>query len=87
MENKVKFYGVADLGAGGELKKAEKVLSLNLTNAYGNYSEINSIIELYNILLYIEKEIYLRSWSQEFKNQLPEKIKDIKKILGTYFNT
>jgi len=87
MGDKVKFYGPNDLRSGSELKKAESILHLNLIDSYNDKSDINDIIELYNISLYIEAEIYLRDWDKEFIKQLPGKLKEINQIVEIYFNS
>lgn len=48
----VKFYGTGDFANAEELKKCEKVFD-DYEN-WNNYTDINKIIELYNVKKYID---------------------------------
>ena len=53
----VKFYGTGDFANAEELKKCEKVFD-DYEN-WNNYTDINKIIELYNVKKYIDTGYYL----------------------------
>lgn len=84
--DRVKFYGVRDLAAGFQMKRIEAVLENNLENI-GN-SDINQIIELYNIKKYIDAGLSLPEWSAE---QIDEYKSHSKKVIprhiGRFFST
>lgn len=54
----VKFYGTGDFANAEELKKCEKVFD-DYDN-WNNYTDINKIIELYNVKKYIDTGIRIR---------------------------
>ena len=65
MRNGIKFYGVNDLASGHALKNAEDIIeSFDATQIY---TDINKILELYNIKQYFDNEIYLVSWDETTK--------------------
>ena len=70
--NRVEFYSKEDLAAEHNLKLAEKIL-----NAFDaeEYLEINDSIELYQIKLYFDNNLYLDTWNESDKNNYTE-IKD-----------
>lgn len=81
----VKFYGPSDLSAGYHLEKVEQVLStLNLEDSSYN---INEILELYNITLYGENELYLKRWTKDFILQFKALIPKLTQKVSCYFNS
>lgn len=60
--NRVEFYSKEDMAAGHHLQKGEHILK---TDIKSNYSDINEVVELYNIKKYIDNELYLKSWTQD----------------------
>ncbi|MFT5708267.1 MAG: hypothetical protein ACI9ES_002569, partial [Oceanospirillaceae bacterium] len=58
--NRVVFHSIHDMSSGHYLSKAESLLNSELTE---DIKEINDILELYNISLFFENAIYLKSWS------------------------
>ena len=61
-KERVIFFSKQDLARGFELQKGEHILRAE-TNS--NYSDINDVLELYNLKQYIDNDIYLKSWTQE----------------------
>lgn len=81
--DKVKFYSVADWGSGYQLKKAEKVIEeFNEDKEYG----IIEILEFYNITKYIDNNIFLKQWSDEFKEKIVNVSKKMKSKVFKYFD-
>jgi hypothetical protein len=70
--NRVEFYSKEDLAADHNLELAEKIL-----NAFDSAEDfdINDIIELYQIKLYFDNDLYLNTWSESDKENYTE-IKD-----------
>lgn len=79
---RVKFYSKLDLSAGYYLLMAENILN-KFDSAKNNYT-INEIIEFYNIILYIDDELFLKSWTKEYIQKVKDIIKEYKKIIGSY---
>jgi hypothetical protein len=59
--NRVKFYPQKNIAAEGNLQKGEHILK---TDIKSSYSDINEVLELYNIKKYIDNELYLKTWTQ-----------------------
>ena len=59
----VKFYGTGDFANAEELRKCEKVFG-DYHN-WNGYTDINKIIELYNVKKYIDTGIRLDDWADE----------------------
>ena len=67
MRDYVKFYGPTDMASGYELRKAENVIES--FNAATEYTDVNRVIELYNIKLYFDNKMYIQSWDELTKNK------------------
>ena len=73
---RIKYYSSNDLSIGDNLLKCEKILKHFDENK--EYSEINDVIELYNISLFFESEFRLLKWSDdeyEFYKEIANKMK------------
>lgn len=82
--NRVKFYSFSDWSVGRNLYLLEKNFESYKVN---NNPSINDIIEFYNIQQYIENEMYLPSWSDNFKSELKEFTKSLTPIINRYFHS
>lgn len=80
---RIKYYSSEDLSCGYYLEKASKVMEGFAEN--DEYSDINKIIEFYNIHCYFENEIYLLKWSEAEKERYKILVKKFMKIIGKYF--
>ena len=58
--NGVKFYGVNDWSIAENLEKAVVILEAIDTNT--EYTDINQVIELYNIQELFNSGVYLKKW-------------------------
>ena len=83
MKDYVKFYGITDMASGYELRNAEKVIET--FNADTEYTDINRVIELYNIKQYFDNEMYLASWDESTKNRYISIVKKFDSVIGKYF--
>lgn len=76
----VKFYG----GSAWQLEKAEAIL--DTFGSHKQYSDINEIIELYNIQNAINAEIVFKNWTQEQCKKYKEVIRAFTPIIGKFFS-
>lgn len=60
--NKVVFHSKEDMAGGYYLQKGEHILR---TDTKSDYTDINEVLELYNLKKYIDNDLFLKSWSQE----------------------
>lgn len=80
----VKFYGKNDLGNAWQLEKAEPIL--NAFTLDKQYTDINEIIELYNIRNAINSDLALKSWTQEQCKKYKETIDMFLSVIGKFFS-
>lgn len=80
----VKFYGTGDFANAEELKKCEKVFD-DYEN-WNNYTDINKIIELYNVKKYIDTGIRLDDWTDDDASNYQEKAKKVVGVIGKFFS-
>lgn len=83
--NGIKFHGVNDLSSSYYLEKAE--LILDEFDEYKQYTDINEIIELFNIKQYIANDMYLKSWNEEKIGDYKRKAKRFEGIIGKFLAT
>jgi hypothetical protein len=66
------------------LQKNEHILR---SDTKANYSDINDILEIYNIKKYIDNELYLKSWTLDDIESYKKKSKDYGKVIGQFMST
>jgi len=81
--NRVEFFSKEDMAAGHQLSKGENILR---KETLSNYTDINDILELYNIKKYIDNDLYLRDWTQEDIEDFKQKVTEYGKIIGEFFS-
>lgn len=82
--NRVKFFSKSDWGCGYNLERAYVII-----NQYDEEQldyDINDILELYNITLYIDNECYLTRWTQEEISKIKLVCAKIKKTIGIFLS-
>ncbi|WP_353294485.1 hypothetical protein [Thalassolituus maritimus] len=79
--NRVVFHSTHDMSSGIHLSRAEKFLN---GEAAINFDDINDILELYNICLFFENDMHLKSWSDAEVADYKEKSSAFKKEIGTF---
>ena len=82
--HRIVFYSKEDMSAPNNLKKAEELL-----NSYtGNESfSINDLLEIYNIKLYFDHDLYFLNWTEEIKSKYKEIVEKIfNKCIEKEFN-
>ena len=81
--NRVIFHSKEDLAGGHYLQKGEHILR---TDIKSDYSDINDILELYNIKKYINNELYLKNWTQDEIESFKQKAKEYGKVVGRFMS-
>jgi hypothetical protein len=80
--NRVVFHSTEDLSAGYNLRKAEELLnSLNISDV----SEVNDLLEIYNIKLYFDNDIFLLTWDETTKNKFNAQISQAWVIIKDFY--
>ncbi len=82
--NRVQFYSKEDMAGPHQLSKGEHILR-NETKS--TYTDINEVLELYNLKKYIDNELYLKSWTQDDIDNFKRKATEYGKIVGQFFST
>ncbi|MDX8339736.1 hypothetical protein SLH46_11115 [Draconibacterium sp. IB214405] len=81
--DRVFFYSRHDGACYSEMIKAKKILqSFSVDKDYN----VNDIIELYQVKLYIDNEIYLQEWTEHELEQIKNKVKDIWALIIEFWN-
>lgn len=83
--DRITFYSKDDLIVGYMLGKIEA--ALKKFDIHNVPTDINDIIELYQIKVYIDADLYLPSWSEETRENLKIKATKIWSIICLFFNT
>ncbi len=81
---RVFFYSKYDGACYSNMKIAEKILE---NFAEDKDYDINDIIELYQIKLYIDNEIYVPEWSEDDIAQIRNKVKKVWRVIVAFWNT
>ena len=85
----VKFYSVSDGSSGYQLEQLKKIVD-DFDPARIDYN-INEVMELYNISLYIKANMYLPSWDEaeitKIKETMPLLAKNIAIFMKSITNT
>lgn len=80
--NKVVFHSKEDMAGGYNLQKGEHILRADTKS---NYTDINEVLELYNIKKYIDNDLYLRNWTQDDITNFKQKSTEYGKAIGRFF--
>lgn len=81
--SRAKFYSIEDLSNGVQLSRAEHVLD-NYQEGK-KYSDVNDVLELYNVKLLLEHGLSLKSWSEETLAVYHLKTKDFGRDITAFF--
>lgn len=82
--SRVKYYGSDDLSAGWNLKKAEQILQSWDNDIY--ISDVNRVIEFYNIQKYFSSSARLDNWDDDTYAGYKNQCKKISELLGRFFD-
>jgi hypothetical protein len=80
---RVEFFSKEDKSGGYQLLKAETTLRNTIKS---DYEDINDVLELYNIKLYIDNKLYLKSWSLEDIALFKQKVSEYSKVAGQFMS-
>lgn len=79
--NRVVYYSKEDMAGPLQLKKGEHVLKAELKT---DYTDVNDVMELYNLKKYIDNELFLRDWTKEDVESFKLKATKISSAVGKY---
>ena len=71
------------MAGGHQLSQSEHILR---GKTQPNYSDINDILELYNIKKYFDNELYLKNWTQEDIVNFKQKVGEFGKAVGEFIS-
>ena len=71
------------MAGGHQLSKSEHILR---KETLSNYTDINDVLELYNIKKYIDNDLYLRDWLQEDIEDFKKKVTEYGIIIGQFMS-
>jgi hypothetical protein len=80
---RIEFYSKRDMAGGYELSNAEPILKSDIKSVY---EDINDVLELYNIKLYFDNELYLKNWTQNNISDFKRKAIEYGKIVGQFMS-
>lgn len=79
--NRVVYYSKEDMAGPLQLKKGEHILKAELKT---DYSDVNDVMELYNLKKYIDNELFLRNWTKVNIDSFKLKATEISSLVGKY---
>jgi len=82
--NKVVFHSKEDMAGGHYLQKGEHILRADVKS---NYTDINEVLELYNLKKYIDNELFLKSWTEKEITSFKQKVKGYAGVIGKFMST
>jgi hypothetical protein len=62
------------------------LVDLLLSVTKSDYEDINDVLELYNIKLYIDNKLYLNRWSPEDIALFKQKVSEYSKVVGQFMS-
>ena len=80
----IKFYSANDMSSGWYLGKAQKIM--DNFDVEIEYTDVNKIIELYNIQQFFEHGIFLNEWSEKEREHYIAISKQFTKYIGIFFS-
>lgn len=70
MRNRIQFFSTYDMSISYYLQNAEEII-LKYHEGWRPI-EVNDVIEIYNIWLFVDNDIYMKSWSEDTLNEIRE---------------
>lgn len=80
----VKFFSAEDLSTGYNLQKSEIVI--NNFDETKTITDINHVLELYNILKLFKSGVKLKTWDNDYYDKLTSIVKKFPSFIGLYFS-
>ena len=84
MPDRITYFSNQDLALWHSLPRVESILR-SFDNNYST-SDINDVIELYHITLFIDNGVFANSWTDADVNDFKQKSNAIKKVIYKYFS-
>lgn len=81
--DRVQFYSKDDLGGSSQLSKGEHILK---SETKSNYTDINDVLELYNIKRFLDVDLHLRTWTTQENENFKQKATEYGKAVGQFFS-
>lgn len=81
---RVKFYSVKDLSIGFDTERIETLISNFVLEA--KRTDINEIIELYNVQQFFKNKIYSEYWDKDKLEDYIKVVNSFKSVIGKYFS-
>ena len=81
--NRVVFYSKEDMAGGMQIRKGEAILKAETKS---EYSDINEILELYNIKKYIDNGLFLTDWTSDDISDFKLKVAEYNNVIGTFIS-
>ena len=81
--DRVVFHSKQDMASGLFLSKAETILKREFK---GVSNDINDVLELYNIKLYIDNEVYLKNWSKPEIEKFRKRVEEYDGAIGKFIS-
>jgi hypothetical protein len=82
--NKVVFHSKEDMAGGHYLQKGEHILRADTKS---DYTDINEVLELYNLKKYIDNDLFLNNWTSEDIESFKLKATEYGKVIGKFMAT
>lgn len=82
--NRVVFHSREDMAGAYNLQKGEHILRADTKS---NYSDINEVLELYNLKKYIDNNLYLKNWTKDDISDFKKKATEYGKVVGQFMAT
>ena len=82
-KSRVRFYSKYDMSIGFYIRRVANIIE-NF-NAEQKITDINEILELYNIQLFISNKIYPTHWDEQQRKNYTEVAKLFSKTIGIFF--
>ncbi len=68
MRNRIQYFSTYDMSISYYLQNAEEIIEKY--NKGWRPEDVNDVIELYNIWLFVDNGIYMKSWSEDMLNEI-----------------
>lgn len=81
---RVKYYSANDMSVGFYVERIEDVVCNFMVEE--KRTDINEIIELYNIQQFFQNKIYSRYWTKQQLNDYSRIVENFSKVIGKYFS-
>ena len=80
----IKYYSNNDLSIGHSLEQSEKLI--NLFDSSKEYTDVNEVIELYNVQELLDSGVILQKWDSDTVDSLKSTCRQFTEIISRFFN-